>query len=420
MNKSILIISYVFPPYPGIGSRRWVKFAKYLTKKGYEIHVICAKNPGKATSQWIDDVQNERIKIYPIDVFYPKIFSFTNYSKSIFNRIAFRFWTLFFKLFSKGVIYDRSLFWKKPFLRKAQAIISEYKINNVIVTIPPFRLAHHALSLLTFNKNLNLIVDYRDPWTDNTTFQGFENLSSCRLNYEKKIEREVLQKSNYIISTSEQMTTWAKEKLNSNKEKCITICNGYDNDDIVRFTNNRKNEKKILISAGNLYGNLEYLLVPFVKFIQRKEQQEKKFSDKYGFEFYGEIYPSYYSLLKDNNIKSVSFNGFISRKDLNKKYNRADFFLMFTVNDFAFAFNTKFYEYLAYQKPIIHFSNDGAVTQFLETNQLGLGIKPTSFEQDMERLFDLIEKENLNYNNTFDSSSFSLENLTKKVEQLFI
>jgi glycosyltransferase involved in cell wall biosynthesis len=237
------------------------------------------------------------------------------------------------------------------------------------------------------------------------------------------MEMEVLQNANYVISVNQQMTNWAKEKLGSNQEKCITIGNGYDADDIKIFSHNKKeNNRKIFLYAGTLYtyNELEYIFVPFVEFIKKKEKENQNFSNKYSFEFYGNIEPSYYSLLKKNQVKSISFNAPISREKLNEKYNNADYFMMFTVRTHVYAFNSKFCEYLAYKKPIIHFSNDGPVTQFLETYQLGLGIRPHTFIQDMERLFSLIESEGFSYNFHFDTTQFSIERLTEKLEQLFI
>ena len=38
--KHVLLISYSYPPYPGIGGRRWAKFSKYLSRLGFVIHVI--------------------------------------------------------------------------------------------------------------------------------------------------------------------------------------------------------------------------------------------------------------------------------------------------------------------------------------------------------------------------------------------
>ena len=51
-KQHILLISYTFPPHPGIGGRRWAKFSKYLSKLNYIVHVIHVANPFDEDSLW--------------------------------------------------------------------------------------------------------------------------------------------------------------------------------------------------------------------------------------------------------------------------------------------------------------------------------------------------------------------------------
>ena len=44
-NKSILIISYYWPPAGGPGVQRWLKFATYLPQHGYNVTVVIPENP---------------------------------------------------------------------------------------------------------------------------------------------------------------------------------------------------------------------------------------------------------------------------------------------------------------------------------------------------------------------------------------
>jgi hypothetical protein len=56
-EKTILIICYGFPPFPGIGGRRWAKFSKYLSSYGFNINVIASKNPFKTENNTL--IKNE-------------------------------------------------------------------------------------------------------------------------------------------------------------------------------------------------------------------------------------------------------------------------------------------------------------------------------------------------------------------------
>jgi len=44
-NKKLLILTYYWPPAGGAGVQRWLKFAKYLSEKGYQLHIYTAQNP---------------------------------------------------------------------------------------------------------------------------------------------------------------------------------------------------------------------------------------------------------------------------------------------------------------------------------------------------------------------------------------
>jgi hypothetical protein len=45
--KKILMIAYYYPPKGGAGVQRTVKFANYLAKYGYEVHVLTVKEDKK-------------------------------------------------------------------------------------------------------------------------------------------------------------------------------------------------------------------------------------------------------------------------------------------------------------------------------------------------------------------------------------
>ena len=66
-KKKILLICYSFPPFPGIGGRRWAKFVKNLIKEDCELFVIGAEHRMGKPSNWINDVSgSDKIHYHPI------------------------------------------------------------------------------------------------------------------------------------------------------------------------------------------------------------------------------------------------------------------------------------------------------------------------------------------------------------------
>ena len=97
MKKKVLIISFVFPPYPGIGGRRWAKFSKYLSELGTDVFVLASENPFSYKSEWTKDVKNCNIKRLPLK--YPK--ALITFPKSFFGRINYNISKFFVQIFSK-------------------------------------------------------------------------------------------------------------------------------------------------------------------------------------------------------------------------------------------------------------------------------------------------------------------------------
>lgn len=410
----ILIISYLFPPAPGVGGRRWAKFSKYLVKNGYFIHVITASHTGKEKSGWLKDVQSEHIKIYSLPPRYPSIL-WEKIPKTIFQKFSYKFWEWIFKRYSKGVAYDRSIFWKNIMLKTARKIIVENGIKNVFVTAPPFRLLHHALNLKNEFPEINLISDFRDPWTDNKSYHGFKNIDANRLNYEEKLENEVLSKSDYVLAVSEKMLSDLRARTNRNT-KFLIIPNGFDDEDINKIDKNPNKKTDGIIRfvySGSLYPNLEYVLHPFKLYLQNLKIQRPDIFSKIVFNFYGKS--AMESKLILENIDCVNFHEPVSQEEILGKINDADAGILFYAPDHSFALNTKFLEYLAMRKPIILFANQGETSKYLLSNELGYYVNPENVADCFNKILHDFMHNKIVFNSEFSLSKYSLASITDEL-----
>jgi glycosyltransferase involved in cell wall biosynthesis len=412
----LLIISYTFPPVPGIGGRRWAKFAKYLALKGHEVFVVCAKSKYEQTSEWMPDIISPSIHVFQRWTRFP--FVLTHQPNSLYQKLLYHLWTYVLTIYSKGRIYDRSIFWRRDVVSFSEELIRKYQICNVICTIPPFRLAYYSSILKKRNPNINLILDYRDPWTNNQSFHEFNNLSERRRRFELKMEQTAINCADHVVSTTAQMTLWAKEKALF-PEKCITISNGFDKDDVITAEPEKKSEINFLF-AGNLYSGLEYVFIPFLTYLKEQERKDKSFDTRFKFHFYGNIDSKLKREIDKYGLRSINVSRFIPITEVRKKYASADYFLMFSVEDHAFAFNTKFFEYLSYRKPILHFSNRGEVSNFLESHQIGFGIEPDNFNKKLDMIFKLVQEDKIKFNLKFKVDKYSIDSLVDAVEKLLV
>lgn len=410
-NKNILIVCFSFPPFPGIGGRRWAKFAKYLVKDNFNVHVLAAENTSQQKSEWVDDVDNSDIRINSFSLGLSRVFSF--YPVNIFEKIVYRLLSLKAKLFIKGNKQDKIYFVRKRILNLADKIISENKINTLVVSIPPYKLAHCLLPLKVKYPQLKFIVDYRDPWTDNKSYHGFATISKEDLESEIEYEKEVLNAADYIFDVNAYSLKGLKEKIKS-KAKFIHLPNGYDSSDY-KFTEEKNDISPTIrfIYSGSFYPNLIYLLQPLINCLNKLEKTNNELYRNLRFDFYGNMDHKAVELLKQANCKAVTFHGNVSRKQVLDEIHQSDFCLLFSAPDHNHALNTKFYEYLYFRKPILYFGGKGEASEFILKNNVGLLFEPEQLEKELFAFFNSERLKQFNVNLSVDISAFEIENITK-------
>ncbi len=380
MNKHILLISYTFPPYPGIGGRRWAKFAKYLTKNDYIVHVIHAKNPFDSTSLWLNDIEfNNQIIRYEVNSRYPKSLLIT--PKSLAEKIKYRLSLIMVNLFTKGTPYDRGVFCKKEIHNLSKKIIESNNIKNVIVSCAPFSSAYHTLELKKEINDLNILVDFRDPWTWGTAY-GFGNLNNSRLIFEKQMEKYVIENSDRILVPSIEMKNHLDVTYAKYTDKVHLLSHGFDEDEI-SIEPKIKSDKIRLMFYGSIYENLNSVFDSI-------EILLNNMNGKITLDIYSTLSPS--KQLPDSvklKHKLINYYDSVLPEKLFKNINTYDYILIIQP-DYAKDFiTTKIYEIIYSQTPIILIANPGKLSNFILDNNLGLWISPSNLNDGMESLLDI-------------------------------
>lgn len=419
MSKHILIISYVFPPYPGIGGRRWAKFAKYLSRKGYTVHVICSKNPFDEVSQWTSDtLNNNNIKVHYLAPKYPLIL--LKQPKTVLDKISYRLNEKVLKLLAKGTIYERALFWKQDLLKTAEQLIKKHQIKNVIASGAPFYILYYASLLKKNHPEINLILDYRDQWTDNLSFMGYHTLPQKRLDYEKQIELKALSSADIIMSVADTMTDNLKKRASNDHARFLTLNNGFDPDDIISTkTVSRAKEKIRFVLMGNFYNNVEYIFKPLLESLQQIKTENPGLYKRLSFEFYGTAPASSKQLVKENDLDVITFFNSIPLTEAYQKMQSADACMLFLNEDLTFSMSTKFFEYLAMRKPIVVFSHLGDLSAYVTQHKIGYAITPERCKDDLLEMLNDFNNEKVAFNESFDVEQFSVNGLTDKLIGMF-
>lgn len=312
---------------------------------------------------------------------------------------------------------ERTIFWKKQLIEKATELIEKEGIKNVIVSVAPFRLATYAAILKQKFPEINLIIDYRDPWAENKSFLGFKNLSPKRFAHEKKMENKVLKAADYIITVSEEMSNNLR-KRSPKPEGVITVLNGYDPDDILQQSQVKNDGKLRFVYGGSLYNNLDYIIEPLLSYLENLKKVNEQLYNSLSFEFYGEQNPDIASKIRAVNSSVISLHGALPMRDLQQKLIDSTFCVLMGAPDYTFAFNTKFFEYLANRKPILLFSNPGLTSDFITKNKLGFHINPAELENNFNTFIANMNSVIKEYNKSFNIEQFSIPVLTAEIEKL--
>jgi glycosyltransferase involved in cell wall biosynthesis len=374
-REKVLIISYVFPPYPGIGGRRWAKFAKYFSREGMDVHVICAKNPYQNLSVWIDDVmRDQHIHIHPVQSFYPAVLD--TEPKKIWKKIEYRFWELLQAVLFKGYIYDKVIYSADAFLQKADEIIREQGIEKIIVTGAPFRLVH----IIACNRhkwgNVHITTDFRDPWT----WEGsgpFQRLNKSRLEYEKNMEAEVVASSDLISVPTLPMKIFLERTYPHSKGKLTVLPHAWDEDEITPRRKDHKPGK--LIMFGTMYPGIENSI---------RELAAAMTECNCGITL--DIYSDsnrYSEIFKEENAAHlVNYYPMIPSRQLYARMHRYTAAVIINNESDKDHVATKFIELAASETPVIYMAEKGQASAFVEKFNTGWHIK----NQELPELFQFL------------------------------
>lgn len=414
MKKTILIIVYKFPPMGGIGTRRWVKFSKYLAKLGYQVHILTVDYKFQDKTTWINDV-DKRVQIHKFKSKYPLwlltesnsrfLKQFKRYSNFILKKLLF--------------YIDIAQYDAKTIIGEAKKIIDKNDIINVIASGHPVSINYFSSYLKVDNPNINLIQDYRDNWNDLKVYHYGNRGGLC---FFKRKEKSAYQEfftifyADKVINVSNDLLNKLQKKHKSLDDKFITLTNGYDDDDFreLKCSNNSFN----IIYAGSLFNErIEaiYLLLDAIIAIDDEYINNYLKIVIYSNYDINRISKKYQSLIN----KNIFFRDFIPPKDILVEMAKFSFCLSINSKFAPYAFGTKIFDYMALNKKIVHISNGGALYNLLEEK------RELVSDYDIENIKTVLLKMkevylNRDSNLLPDYSDFSLKKLTLKLEKLFV
>ena len=418
MKKTVLFITYLFPPTAGAGVYRSLKFTKYLELFGWNPVVLCARN---SFSNPIDKSLESEI---PENVEVHRILSGENPLWS-FGPAALGLNVKWFH------IPDEILLWKTFAYSKARQIIKEKNIDIVYSTSPP---ESTLLLGVKIKRKFNIpwVIDYRDPWTERCSYP-----TRFHRNHEENLERKVASLSDHIILNTEINRINYINKFNMPAEKCTAIMNGFDPDDFKGARSSSHNKKFTITYSGIFRKNYapESLLYPLLDLAR----SDKRFAENAVFCKTGmNRWPFYKKMMSElGNIMEVREAGHIPYDESLEIMQGSDL-LLFTLPsaqagskyyyDDARDVNgwvpSKLYNYLAARKNILAIApKKSTVADIVNKTNAGKVVEPDNPDMILETLkeyFDDWRQNNLTYcPNETALEKYNRVNQTKELAALF-
>jgi len=362
----------------------------------------------------IDNIETYKTKSFDL----LKLYSFIksgNTTKSIPqsyipNKSFFDKFTSFLRV--NFFIPDSRVGWNKYAYKKVINIISKKKIDCFITTGPPH--STHLIGLKIHNKyKLKWIVDLRDPWTEIFYLKNrFRFHFSKQKN--KKLESEVLENSDAIITTvGEKYHKLLSAKV-SNKEKIFKIYNGFDKSVYEKISINKTNQFNIVFT-GVLSKNHNYKV--FKDAIELLNPKRNRLRIK--LILAGRIDMDLKNIFSKN--IEIDYKGYVNHEEAIRLIKSSHLLINFVYEDTEETdmLSGKLTEYIASGSPIINFSNSSKESEYI------LKFSKKSFNANSSSVKKVVKFINDEYNDwiagkyqkshTDNIDSLSRESLTKRL-----
>ena len=313
-------------------------------------------------------------------------------------------------------IPDARIGWIPFAFKKAETIISEYGIEQVITTGPPNSTHLIGLKLKTKYPDLNWIMDMRDPWS-----QIFYNQHLPRTDRASKkdisLEKKCLTKADEVIVVSDSMNKVQQSVFDRHYH---TITNGFDHEDF-ELTNDKRNPDALSIKY---VGSMTEAAIPhsFFKALSSLDDDLRK---KIKVSFFGSFNEKVKEIINRYELQDlISYHGYIPHKAAKKEMQTADLLLLVIpdTEDNELIITGKIFDYIGAQKPILCIGpKNGDASNLITENNVGKNFKYEDQEPITEFLIDQLSGNEYRYQvweKDFKLHPFSRFSLTGKLKEL--
>ena len=434
--KRVLIITYYWPPSGGSGVQRWVKFAKYLPKEGWQPVIYTPENPELTT---IDKTLAAEIpleaEIVKTHIFEPygiyrklmgkgsstdlKALTSAGSDGNEVNPVngGKKSWKQKLSLYIRGNFFipDPRIMWVRPSVKFLKSYLKKHPVDAIVSTGPPQSM--HLIGLeLSKATGLPWLADFRDPWTKIFYFKHLELTPRSEAKHQA-LEKKVVDGATRVIAVS-PMVKNDFEAITSTPVELIT--NGFDEED---FNDPFEADEYFNITHTGLFasdGDPEILW----KVLAAKCQEDKEFRKLLRIRLVGKTDQEIVNSIEAAGLGPNLVNlGYQSHEVAVREQRNASVLILPLRKEpeYEAVLPGKLFEYLASRRPILGIGQtDGAMAQVVRNTGSGI-VYDWNEEQKIRRWVDFSWEEFKNHellDNATDISMYSRRRLTKRLVSL--
>lgn len=402
--KKVLVIAYLFPPCGAVGVYRTLKFVKYLPEFGWQPVVLTTSNGKFQTyDDGLLDLVPEGVEVHRCRSFEwfnvgenrrPR----PNPKRTLWKRIQGRIHQVWFYL----TLPDPNVGWVPNAVRVARRIIRREGIRHVYISGKPFSSFLIGCALKWFT-DVRLVVDYRDPWTQNITYyrrSAFHNW------LDRKIEQWVVRRADVVIANTRFNNAREFEEFGDggDRSRFITIHNGFDAEDFAPVERGR-NEKFTITYAGVFYYSIgsdfkkqagddvmrTYSPLYFFDGLERLFARRPEVKARMRVCFMGQLGQGYDPIIAEKGLGDVIDRlGYVDYDEHIAVLKRSDALLLVLSRGEKSRgwVPSKFFQYLGSGNPILGLVPEGEVKTIIEEARAGVCVEP----DDVDAIADAVER----------------------------
>jgi glycosyltransferase involved in cell wall biosynthesis len=365
-NRNLLLVTYSFPPFGGVGVHRALSLARYLPENGWNVHVLTARNPSSVGRD------AELLRLIPKKVAVHRIptldlpFAIKKTIKRVIGggqgtpqpaatpgtrqnspSLKSRLMQAFMELLTP----DPQVLWLPFAIPAAAWIVRRYGIGTVIVTVPPYSSLRIGVRLKQLFPKLSLFSDFRDEWLTYYLDTLALNRSTRARARAAEIERDVVEHSTAVIAVTERARVEMRNRYpHQPEQKFCLVTNGYDAEAFRSFKATENRSGKVLFCyAGTVYAPADP-----TNFATALALLPDDVKARMMIRFIGYIENPVHRQMLEAESTCVRLEGFLPQKQALGELQAADFLLLIW-ND-VINIPGKLFDYLGTGKPIVAFT----------------------------------------------------------------